>query len=192
MTEQQQHDSHQGDVLGTRERVETSERLVSRTCAWCGAEMTYSGSGRPRRYCSDSHRRRADEARNGARRADAATARGERTTEPVREVVERTATTVRTVYRPGPKEFVRVPAPPLPGRPQTPQEWVELLGELGVDINRGVIPEHWHTVLQPMLADLLRRVGGPEPSRAPAVPQQPQPSRAERRRQEREDRKRRR
>ncbi|WP_328743899.1 hypothetical protein OHT57_01050 [Streptomyces sp. NBC_00285] len=39
------------------------EQLVERTYAWCGEPVAYSGRGRPPRYCSPVHRRRAWEMR---------------------------------------------------------------------------------------------------------------------------------
>jgi hypothetical protein len=39
------------------------ERLVERTCAWCGEPVAYSGRGRPPRYCTAAHRRRGWELR---------------------------------------------------------------------------------------------------------------------------------
>jgi hypothetical protein len=194
VTNPQQHDDDQGDVLQIRERVETRERLVSRTCGWCGIEIPYSGSGRPRRFCRDSHRKRANEAARAGLRAEAAAARGERTTEPVREVVERTETTVRTVVRRGPTEVRHIPATRRSGEPftlpETPQEWYDTLKYLAGDIAAGRIPEQWHSHFRTAFEELGRRVGGPPQAVPAAIPQQSQLSRAERRRQAREDRRR--
>ncbi|GAA2752923.1 hypothetical protein [Kitasatospora cinereorecta] len=48
MTNQQQGDG-QDDIHDIRERSEIPERLPTRTCGWCGEEMTY-----PPRRCEDS------------------------------------------------------------------------------------------------------------------------------------------
>ncbi|MCP2310857.1 hypothetical protein [Kitasatospora paracochleata] len=48
MTNQQQGDD-QDDIHSIRERSEIPERLPTRTCEWCGEEMTY-----PPRRCEDS------------------------------------------------------------------------------------------------------------------------------------------
>lgn len=67
--------------------------VATRTCAWCGREMTLTQrTGRPRRYCSKNCRNRASEARTLAPRLALKLAAGRLTTEPVREVVQRTTT----------------------------------------------------------------------------------------------------
>lgn len=95
----------------------TRRRLVSRTCAWCGEPVPYTGRGRPPKYCSKSHRNRAWEVSTAARRQErdrqADAARGE--DEPVREVIRETVT--RTATR-----TARVEVPiPVPGRVRTVQ-----------------------------------------------------------------------
>lgn len=108
---------------------EITMRLVSRTCAWCGIEMTYSGRGRPRLYCSKSHRNRAWELRTAATRAGD----GTRTSEPVREVIERT-----TVVE-SPPNAVR------PALPMTAADWCAMLGHLTGQLRGGQLGrEHWH------------------------------------------------
>lgn len=93
---------------GTVSRISerTTERVVERTCAWCGTPIAIGRrGGRPRRYCTRSHRQRDYELRTALARRErdrqAGTARA--ADEPVREVVERTR--VRTVVR-----TVRAPA----------------------------------------------------------------------------------
>jgi hypothetical protein len=106
------------------------ERLVSRTCAWCGAEIPYSGKGRPRAYCSKAHRNRAWEIRTAAARAGDTPAAAE----PVREVVERTTTVQKRIVVPGP-----------PATPTTAGEWTTLLAVLALQLHEGRLGrEHWH------------------------------------------------
>jgi hypothetical protein len=119
---------HDGDVPDVRERTVVTERLVSTTCAWCGDPIAYEGVGRPPRYCRDSHRKRASELRTAERRAARAVEEGGRTTEPVREVVERTETVLRTTVRRGPSK-VRLP--------DDIYEWQHALGQLRADVERG-------------------------------------------------------
>ena len=108
---------------------EVAERLVSRTCAWCGAVVPYSGRGRPRLYCSKSHRNRAWELRTAATRAGD----GTRTSKPVREIIERTTV---------------VEAPPEAARATLPgnaREWCAMLGHLTAQLRGGQLRyEHWH------------------------------------------------
>lgn len=190
------------DVLGERVRTTVSERLVRRTCEWCGDPIDYSGVGRPPRYCKDSHRKRASELRTAQARADRPVDAGGRTPEPVREVIERTETVTCTVVRRGPGEVRRVPAERASGAPYTlPEnalEWVEALRYLAGDAQSGRFTADQRAMLAgacESVADELRRGSGLLPAPAPmpaAVPTvQPQLSRAERRRREREARKRR-
>ncbi|GGZ40028.1 hypothetical protein [Streptomyces bluensis] len=97
------------------------ERLVERTCEWCGAPAKYSGRGRPPRYCRPAHHRRAGEVRTAQERADRPVTEGGQDQRPVREVVERTETVVRTVVRQGPVQIWRVPGPSkrMSGQPYT-------------------------------------------------------------------------
>ncbi|MEU2086789.1 hypothetical protein ABZ569_33585 [Streptomyces albus] len=99
---------HRGDVLAVTETVSESDRLRETTCAWCGAPIVYAGVGRPPKYCRDSHRKRASEVRTAQRRAARPVDQGGQTTDPVREVVERTKTVTRTTVRRGPAK-VRFP-----------------------------------------------------------------------------------
>lgn len=77
------------------------DKLLSRTCAWCGVEMAArkKGRGRQRKYCSEAHRQRAYEVRTARRRLEndqnAGRARSE--DEPVREVVRRTRTRTKVL-----------------------------------------------------------------------------------------------
>jgi hypothetical protein len=125
------------------------EQLVSRTCGWCGVPVVYSGKGRPPRYCSPAHRRRAWELRSAQDRADAPVDAGGRSLDPVREVVLRTETVVRSVPVPGPP----APAVRLSGAPYTlPEdavEWVQALAYL-----RRTAPTHPR--LSPFLQQLAR------------------------------------
>jgi hypothetical protein len=108
------------------------ERLVSRTCGWCGAPVVYRGTGRPPRYCSKSCRNRASEVRTAERRLErdivAGRIPGDGT--PVREVVER---------------VVRVPEQHRPPpAPVSATAWTRLLTELARQLEAGeqVAVEH--------------------------------------------------
>ncbi|MEU5476728.1 hypothetical protein [Streptomyces mirabilis] len=120
-----------GVVVSVRESAVVREQLVQRTCAWCGTAVQYKGKGRPPQYCSAAHRTRAWELRNAQTRAARPVSDGGRTQEPVREVVERTETVVRTVVREGPAKVKVVPGVRLSGEPYTlPEdavEWVQAL-----------------------------------------------------------------
>ena len=112
----------------------TRRRLVSRTCAWCGEPVPYTGRGRPPKYCSKAHRNRAWEVSTAARRQErdrqADAARGE--DEPVREVIRETVT--RTATR-----TARVEVPiPVPGRVRTVQVPVEVEVERPVRLESAV------------------------------------------------------
>ncbi len=99
--------------------------VATRTCAWCGREMTVTQrTGRPRRYCSKNCRNRASEARTLAPRLALKIAAGRLATEPVREVVERTA----------------------PVNPTDAHGWAAVLGELArqlTDPTSRTSREHW-------------------------------------------------
>ncbi|MFF4442842.1 hypothetical protein [Streptomyces sp. NPDC001621] len=97
------------------------EQLLERSYEWCGEPVAYSGRGRPPRYCSPVHRRRAWEVRSAVARPDRPVSEGGRSREPVREVVERTETVVRTVTRPDPRSAPSgaQPARHLSGEPYT-------------------------------------------------------------------------
>ncbi|MGW6485678.1 hypothetical protein [Streptomyces sp. NPDC055056] len=114
------------------------EQLVERSCAWCGEPVAYSGRGRTPRFCSPVHRRRAWEVRSAEERAGRPVSEGGRSTEPVREIVQRTETVVRTRVVPGSVEGRVQQAPRsaqrLSGQPYTlPEdavEWIEALAVL--------------------------------------------------------------
>ena len=116
-----------------QETLSTYEQLVERTCAWCGEPVAYGGRGRPPRYCSAVHRRRAWEVRTAEGRAARPVGEGGQSREPVREVVQRTVRTVvlqeSDQVRPAPQ-----PAQRLSGQPYTlPEdavEWIEALAVL--------------------------------------------------------------
>ena len=77
------------------------DKLLSRTCAWCGVEMAArkKGRGRQRKYCSEAHRQRAYEVRTARRRLerDQEAGRARADDEPVREVVKRTRTRTKVL-----------------------------------------------------------------------------------------------
>ncbi|MER6280645.1 hypothetical protein ABT202_30840 [Streptomyces sp900105245] len=139
-------------VLGeTHETTTVREQLLERSCEWCGEPVAYGGRGRPPRYCSPVHRRRAWEVRSAEARADRPVSEGGRSREPVREVVERTETVVRTVTRPDPGSAPSraQPARRLSGEPYTlPEdaiEWIEALAVLRREVtNPRVAPFREH------------------------------------------------
>jgi hypothetical protein len=118
------------------ETLSVREQLVQRTCAWCGAPVAYGGRGRPPRFCSPVHRRRAWELRSAQDRAERPVSDGGQSREPVREVVQRTETVVRTITLRDPGRIPLAPraAERLNGQPYTlPEdavEWVEALAAL--------------------------------------------------------------
>ncbi|WP_370424416.1 hypothetical protein AB8O64_37120 (plasmid) [Streptomyces sp. QH1-20] len=191
-------DQEHADVLGERVKTTVHDRLVRRTCEWCGDPIDYSGVGRPPRYCKDSHRKRASELRTAQARADRPVDAGGRTTEPVREVIERTETVTRTVVRRGPGEVRRVPAERASGAPYTlpenAHEWFEALQYLAGDVQSGRFTTDQRALLLGACEAVADELRGPGflPSRAPAPVAQSQLSRAERRRLERAERKKRR
>ncbi|CAM5630052.1 hypothetical protein SCYAM73S_05935 [Streptomyces cyaneofuscatus] len=117
------------------------EQLVERTCAWCGEPVTYGGRGRPPRYCSPVHRRRAWELRSAQDRAERPVSEGGQSREPVREIVERTKTVVRTVVLRAPGQVPLAPraAQRLNGEkytlPEDAVEWIEALAALRREVN---------------------------------------------------------
>ncbi|GGP93561.1 hypothetical protein [Streptomyces melanogenes] len=194
-TENDDQEQH-GDVLAERVKTTVHDRLVRRTCEWCGDPIDYSGVGRPPRYCKDSHRKRASELRTAQARADRPVDAGGRTTEPVREVIERTETVTRTVVRRGPGEVRRIPAARASGAPYTlpegAQEWFQALQYLAGDAQSGRFTADQRAMLAgacEAVVDELRRGSGLTLAPYSAPVAQPALSRAERRRREREARK---
>ncbi|MFD4050173.1 hypothetical protein ACFWSF_32265 [Streptomyces sp. NPDC058611] len=126
-------DQEHGQPVAQYETVHVHERLVTRTCAWCGVELRYSGTGRPAKFCSAGHRKRWHE------REKAKAELGSADAPPiVREVIERTETVVRTVVRKGPMALQPVPARPEPQQeilrfPETFEAWHTMLALLQVD-----------------------------------------------------------
>ncbi|MER6433214.1 hypothetical protein ABT272_36650 [Streptomyces sp900105245] len=156
------------------ETATVREQLLERTCEWCGEPVAYGGRGRPARYCSPVHRRRAWELRTAEARADRPVSEGGRSREPVREVVERTETVVRTVTRPDPGSASpgARPALRLSGEPYTlPSdaiEWIEALAALRREVaNPRIFPfrEHIARACEKTL-HALRAGGSPTPAAA--------------------------
>ncbi|MEV3986906.1 hypothetical protein [Nonomuraea sp. NPDC049758] len=138
------------------ERVEIRDRLQGRTCAWCATYISYSGRGRPPRYCSKSCRNRAWEVRTAERRLQRDIATAAVRAEPVREV--HTQTTVRTRTR----VEIRVERRP----PATAQDWVKHLAALTDQLRAGgsLAPQHWHhNKLYNALMKALMAVGEAHP-----------------------------
>jgi hypothetical protein len=115
------------------------ERLVRRTCGWCGAWIEYCGRGRRPAYCSKAHRNRAWEVRSAARRLQADLIAGTASTEPVREVVSRPAAAPKPVKTP-----IRT------------ADWVRLLGELRAQLDGELGRKFWdHERLGNAMLDAL-------------------------------------
>jgi hypothetical protein len=119
---------HDGDVLAVRESTSVLERLKTTTCRWCGQTIEYAGVGRPPLYCRDSHRKRASELRTAQRRAARPVAEGGQTTEPVREVIERTETRTHTTVRRGPAKL---------RLPKDIHQWQHTLKQLQNEVRSG-------------------------------------------------------
>ncbi|WP_329453831.1 hypothetical protein [Streptomyces sp. NBC_01497] len=147
-----------------QERRTMRERLVERTCAWCGQSVPYAGTGRRPKYCSAAHRTRAYELRTAQARAGLSPAEGGRSPDPVTQIVERTETVVRTE----PGGVRQVPAARLSGEPYTlPEdavEWVQALAHLRQVIARGGLPEMAREPLARACEAAARELRGPTPS----------------------------
>ncbi|GAB3154929.1 hypothetical protein [Microbispora hainanensis] len=128
---------HQADPI-THVRVD--HRLQSRTCAWCGTAVPYSGRGRPASYCSKSCRNRAWEVRTAEARLQRDIATGALRAEPVREVIRETVTRTQIITaRPEPAAWPVVPT--------TAREWLAHLGALADQVREGELSrQHWHHV----------------------------------------------
>ncbi|MER6318923.1 hypothetical protein ABT237_34980 [Streptomyces sp. NPDC001581] len=127
-------DQEHGDVVAKYETVRVRDRLVQRTCGWCAVVLRYGGVGRPPKFCCDDHRKRWHERENAKKALGLDTA----APEPVREVIERTETRVRTVVRKGPTVLQPVPARPDPSQadlrfPTSFDDWRTMLAYLRAD-----------------------------------------------------------
>lgn len=157
-----------GEGTTVHESSTVQERLVQRTCGWCGVPVTYTGVGRPPRYCSAAHKRRASELRRALERAELPVDEGGQTAEPVREVVERTTVITRVVRERSPNGVV--PAARLNGEPYTLPadaiEWLEALGYLRSQVAAGRLPAFTREGLA-RACDLTARVLRAAPKRLP-------------------------
>jgi len=107
-------------------------RPGDRTCAWCGAVITYKGTGRPPSYCCKAHRNRAWEVRTAQARLERDITAGRASTGPVREIVREVVTVTRAV-----------PGPPV--IPSAAADWTVYLEELARQIRDGRIgQQHWY------------------------------------------------
>jgi hypothetical protein len=142
------------------ETVSVSERVKETTCAWCGEPVVYAGVGRPLKYCSDSRRRRASEVRTAARRAARPVSEGGWTTEPVREVVERTATVTRMTVRRGPAKL---------RLPEDIYEWQNALAQLQSQVRGQDFVRFYVVLLRDLEATAVRGARAPGAPRAVAA-----------------------
>ncbi|MFH9426419.1 hypothetical protein [Streptomyces sp. NPDC017529] len=163
-----------GDVLAVLETVSVSERLKSTSCAWCGRPVLYAGVGRPPKYCRDSHRKRASEARTAQRRAGRPVDQGGQTTEPVREVVERTETVTRTTVRRGPSKL---------RLPEDIYEWQHALGQLQNEVRAGRLAGFYDVLVRDLeeTARVVREHQGAAAKVPAPRPPRPQGSKKKRR-----------
>ncbi|WP_017584280.1 hypothetical protein [Nocardiopsis valliformis] len=130
------------------------EKLIRRTCEWCGKEISprTKGKGRKRRYCSPAHRQRAYELRTARDRQERDQEAGlaRRDDEPVREVIERTVVRTRLVpaspwerpgMRPGGQLYPGVDPAPAPERQEDgeirPRELQRILVRTAAAIAQG-------------------------------------------------------
>lgn len=152
--------------VGTPRITETTRRrLVSRTCAWCGEPVPYSGRGRPATYCSKAHRNRAWEVATAARRQErdrqTGEARGEE--EPVREVIRetvtRTATRSARIEVPGRVRTVEVPVEvERPVRLESAMEVCAVLSAVEQAVREGRFPEEGLDHVLRRAADLIEAI----------------------------------
>lgn len=134
---------HDPDSLAV---VTVDDKLLARTCDWCGADIELNSRGRHRRYCGRSCRQRAYEVRTAQRRQvddrAAGTARGE--DEPVREVVERTVTRMHPLVAGRPRAETweePAPEPSESGETLRPRELHRLLVRAAAEIAQGRMSE---------------------------------------------------
>ncbi|MEU3342908.1 hypothetical protein [Streptomyces sp. NPDC006668] len=141
----------------------TRERLVERTCAWCGEPVAYGGRGRPPRYCNAVHRRRAWELRTAQDRADRPVSDGGRNPAPVREVVQRTVREEPAPVRSAPRPAQRLSGEPYT-LPEDAVEWVEALAALRRDVtNPRIYPFREHVARACERTAQALRASAPEP-----------------------------
>jgi len=173
---------HDGEVLAVRETVVVGERLKTTTCAWCGERIVYAGVGRPPKYCRDSHRKRASELRTAQKRAARPVDQGGQTSEPVREVVERTETVMRTTVRRGPAKL---------RLPEDIYEWQHALAQLQNAVRAGRLAGFHEVLVRDLEATaavvrerqehIEQRVAGLVPAPRPPRPQGSKKKRRKRR-----------
>ncbi|MGW5880229.1 hypothetical protein ACWFMI_27150 [Nocardiopsis terrae] len=127
------------------------EKLIRRTCEWCGKEISprAKGRGRKRRYCSPAHRQRAYELRTARERQERDQEAGlaRRDDDPVREVVERTVVRTRVVHSPAQSPGLSTgglygsapwePEPDAPGADPRPRELQRILVRTAAAIAQG-------------------------------------------------------
>ena len=141
----------------------TRRRLVSRTCAWCGEPVPYSGKGRPAKYCSKAHRNRAWEVRTARQRQErdreAGTAAPEQ--EPVREVVRETVT--RTATRSARIEVPRPYPVERPARPDKAREVADYLDQVAAAVRSRKIMHFEHQRIMRSVRRLLAAIDDTHP-----------------------------
>jgi len=108
------------------------ERLVSRTCEWCGEEIDYKGTGRRPKYCSKAHRNRAWEVRSAETRLGRELGAGRVRTGPVREIVSRP-----------PKQQPKPAGAAAVNAPTRIADWVKLLAALEEQLGAELGKKFW-------------------------------------------------
>jgi hypothetical protein len=131
---------------------ETEWHPGARTCAWCGLEITYRGTGRPPSYCSKAHRNRAWEVRTAEARLGRDISAGRASTEPVREVIREVVTVTKTATGPA-------------AVPSGAGQWLQYLDELARQVRDGNLGrQHWyHERIMHALDQVARAVDGRYP-----------------------------
>ena len=148
----------------------TRQRLVSRTCGWCGEPVPYSGKGRPPKYCSKSHRNRAWEIRSATARLEAdrqagtAAADGEPVREVIRETLIRTATRSARIEVPRPYPVER------PARPDTAREAADYIDQVAAAVRDRRIMHFEHRRIMRSVRHLLAAIDATHPGGISRIP----------------------
>jgi len=174
MTESEEEAARQGERMSRQ----VAERVLGRECVGCGDPVTYSGKGRPPRYCSAKCRQRTW----ALRTAEAQLAsRADPRPQVVRELVER-VTVVRIAPSPLQRTYIdaktaaeAATAAASPRVPDTGRDWTDLLELLADQLSNERHPmarEHWrHAALYRALRTAADALDRAHPGGLPAFEQ---------------------